>query len=93
MPRRIDIEITSALSDGSWTWRKAGAQKPKGTIDASILPEGVQVGDELKVEAEQMMDGMEILSVVKGREKAERAHQITDFQCALTTDKDSNALI
>ena len=72
MPRRIDIEITSALSDGSWTWRKAGAQKPKGTIDASILPEGVQVGDELKVEAEQMMDGMEILSVVKGREKAER---------------------
>ena len=72
MPRRIDIEITSALSDGSWTWRKAGAQKPKGTIDASILPDGVQVGDELKVEAEQMMDGMEILSVVKGREKAER---------------------
>ncbi len=76
MPRRIDIEITSALSDGSWTWRKAGAQKPKGTIDASILPDGVQVGDELKVEAEQMLDGMEILSVVKDRVKAEKSNML-----------------
>ena len=65
MPRRIDIELTSALSDGSWTWRKAGALKPKGTVEASILPDGVQVGDELKVEAEQMLDGMEILSVLE----------------------------
>jgi hypothetical protein len=72
MPRRIDIELTSALSDGSWTWRKAGALKPKGTVDASILPDGAKVGDELKVEAEQMLDGMEIISVVKGRETAAR---------------------
>ena len=31
-----------------------------------------KVGDILKVEMEQMLDGVEILSVVKGREKSER---------------------
>ncbi len=89
MPRRIDIELTSALSDGSWTWRKAGALKPKGTVQASILPDGVQVGDELKVEAEQMLDGMEILSVVKGREKAAR----TDLLEFIPDDKPFEAVI
>ncbi|MBT5275527.1 hypothetical protein [Ilumatobacter sp.] len=89
MPRRIDIELTSALSDGSWTWRKAGALKPKGTVEASILPDGVQVGDELKVEAEQMLDGMEILSVVKGREKAAR----TDLLEFIPDDKPFEAVI
>jgi hypothetical protein len=71
MPRRIDIELTSASSDGSWTWRAAGALKPKGTVDGSILPDDASVGDVVKVEAEQMLDGIEILSVVKGREKNE----------------------
>lgn len=89
MPRRIDIELTSALSDGSWTWRKAGALKPKGTVQASILPDGVQVGDELKVEAEQMLDGMEILSVVKGRDKAAR----TDLLEFIPDDKPFEAVI
>ena len=70
MPRRIDIELTSALSDGSWTWRAAGARNPKGTVESSILPDGAKVGDELKVEIEQGLDGMEILSVVRGREKS-----------------------
>ena len=71
MPRRIDIELTSASSDGSWTWRAAGALKPKGTVDGSILHDGASVGDVVKVEAEQMLDGMEILSVVKARDKNE----------------------
>jgi hypothetical protein len=71
MPRRIDIELTSASSDGSWTWRAAGALKPKGTVDGSILHDDASVGDVVKVEAEQMLDGMEILSVVKGRDKKE----------------------
>jgi len=89
MPRRIDIELTSALSDGSWTWRKAGALKPKGTVDASIIPDGSQVGDELRVEAEQMLDGMEILSVVKGREKSDR----TDLLEFIPDDKPFEAVI
>jgi hypothetical protein len=74
MPRRIDIELTSALADDSWTWRAAGAKKPNGVVNGSILPQGSKVGDILKVEMEQMLDGVEILSVVKGREKSERTN-------------------
>ncbi|MGA9275644.1 MAG: hypothetical protein WBV89_01735, partial [Ilumatobacter sp.] len=69
MPRRIDIELTSALADGSWTWRAAGARVPKGVLDGKILPPGASVGDELKAEVEQELDGIEVLSIVKGREK------------------------
>ena len=72
MSRRIDIELTSALADGTWTWRAAGARKPTGVLDGTILPDGAVVGDELKVEIEQMLDGIEVLSVVRGREKAGR---------------------
>jgi hypothetical protein len=74
MPRRIEIELTSALADDSWTWRAAGAKKPNGVLNGSILPDGAKVGDILKVEMEQMLDGVEILSVVKGREKNERTN-------------------
>jgi hypothetical protein len=74
MSRRIDIELTSALADGSWTWRAAGARKPNGQVDGSLLPPGSAVGDILKVEVEQMLDGIEIQSIVPGREKAEDAN-------------------
>ncbi len=72
MSRRIDIELTSALADGSWTWRAAGARKPNGVVDGSMLPPHAKVGDELKVEVDQMLDGIEVVSVVKGREKNDR---------------------
>ena len=36
MPRRIDIELTSALADDSWTWRAAGAKKPNGVVAGNI---------------------------------------------------------
>ena len=74
MSRRIDIELTSALADGSWTWRAAGARKPNGVVDGSILPAGSEVGDLLKVEVEQMLDGIEVQSIVKGREKQSAAN-------------------
>ena len=89
MPRRIEIELTSASPDGSWTWRAAGARNPKGVVDASVLPDGSKVGDELKVEVEQMLDGMEIISVVQGRQKAER----TDLLELLVDDKPFEAVI
>jgi hypothetical protein len=74
MSRRIDIELTSALADGSWTWRAAGARKPNGQMDGSLLPAGSAVGDILKVEVEQMLDGIEVQSIVRGREKTEDAN-------------------
>lgn len=89
MSRRIDIELTSALSDGSWTWRAAGAKKPNGVLAGSILPEGSAVGDELKVEIEQMLDGIEVLSVVKGREKPTASNTLE----LLPSDKPFEAVI
>ncbi len=74
MSRRIDIELTSALPDGSWTWRAAGARKPNGLMDGNLLPAGSAVGDVLKVEIEQMLDGIEVQSVVRARDKAEDAN-------------------
>src|SRR5690606_37649308 len=67
-----DIELTSALGDGRWTWRAAGAKQPKGVLDGGILPAGAAVGDELKVEIEQEIDGITVLNVVHGREKQAR---------------------
>ena len=64
MPNRLDIEITSQSTESSYTWRSAGAKEPKGTIKASLLPSGVAIGDVLKVEADFMLDGIEITAVL-----------------------------
>ncbi len=74
MSRRIEIELTSARTDGTWTWRAAGAQKPKGVLDGSLLPTGAVVGNVLKAEADNDLDGMTILSVSIGKEKPSRGN-------------------
>ena len=63
MPRKIDIELTSARADGTWTWRVAGARQPKGTLDGSLLPSGASVGDVLRAEAEIELEGTVIMAV------------------------------
>lgn len=88
MPRRIDIELTSSLADGSWTWRAAGARNPKGVVDSSVLPDGSKIGDELKVEVEQGLDGIDILSVVTERAKGGR-----DLLELLPVEEDFQAVI
>ena len=72
MSRRIDIELTSSRSDGTWTWRAAGAKAPKGVIAAAILPVASKTGDVLRVEADFDIDGISVLGVVAGREKTQR---------------------
>jgi hypothetical protein len=72
MPRRIDIELTSSRPDGSWTWRASGAREPRGIVDSSILPGQPKIGDEFKVEVEQEIDGITVLSVVHGRQKVDK---------------------
>ncbi len=61
--RRLEIELTSDRGDGSWTWRAAGAKKPKGDVPSSLIPDGVVVGDVVKVEAEADLDGLVITTV------------------------------
>ena len=63
MARRLDIELTSTRDDGTWTWRAAGAKKPKGVLDGALIPEGVGVGDVVKVEAEAYLEGLEVTTV------------------------------
>ncbi|HCV36125.1 MAG TPA: hypothetical protein DF783_04290 [Acidimicrobiaceae bacterium] len=63
MPR-IEIELTSSRDDGSWTWRAAGAREPRGTLDGSLLPTGAAVGDQLRAETEQFLDGLEITALL-----------------------------
>lgn len=76
MSRRIDIELTSSQSDGTWTWRAAGAREPKGTVAGSVLPSGIAVGATLRVEVEQGLDGIEVVSVVGGRERHDDAGRL-----------------
>ncbi len=72
MSTRIEIELTSAGAEGQWTWRAAGAREPRGTVDGSLLPAGVSVGDQLKAETEQDLDGIHIVSIVVAKDRAER---------------------
>ncbi|HEY5303948.1 MAG TPA: hypothetical protein VIJ86_07820 [Acidimicrobiales bacterium] len=63
MSRRIEIEITSLNGDVA-TWRAAGAKLPKGVLSASLVPGGPVVGSVYRADVDQMMEGMEVLSVM-----------------------------
>jgi hypothetical protein len=69
MARRIDIELTSARPDGSWTWRAAGALKPRGVVDGALLAPGAKAGDVLRVDAEFEIEGITIVAVLPPKEK------------------------
>src|SRR5205814_2831254 len=67
---RLEIELTSSRDDGTWTWRAAGARQPKGVLDGKVLPEGAKVGDVLRAEAEQNIDGINVTSVSQPKTKS-----------------------
>src|SRR3954463_7709110 len=73
MPRRIEIELTSARPDGTWTWRVAGAREPRGVLDGSLLPADAKTGSVLKADAEVELEGYTILSVASAKEKAAKS--------------------
>ncbi len=75
MPRRIDVELTSAKEDGSFTWRAAGAKQPKGVVEGSLLYGGAKVGDVVRAEADFDIEGITIVSVVPPPQAATRAEQ------------------
>ena len=72
MPRRIEIELTSARPDGSWTWRVAGAREPRGVLDGALLPADAKIGSVLKADAEVELEGTTILAVATAKEKASK---------------------
>jgi hypothetical protein len=73
MSRRIEIELTSARPDGTWTWRAAGAREPKGVLAGSILPGEPKVGDLLRAEVEIELDGNTVLNVAPIKSRAEKS--------------------
>src|SRR5439155_5121170 len=60
----MEVELTSARDDGTWTWRAAGAREPKGVLDGGLLPAGAKVGDVLRVDAEVEVDGITVTSIL-----------------------------
>ena len=93
MPNRLDIEITSQSTDSSYTWRSAGAKEPKGTIKASLLPSGVAIGDVLKVEAEFMIDGIEITAVLPQKTKKDGPELLELFGTGKETSGVTTSLV
>lgn len=69
MSRRIEVELTSARDDGSWTWRAAGAREPRGVVAGDLLPAGAKVGDVMRAEADFDLDGVSITSIAPKQEK------------------------
>src|SRR4051794_20562412 len=69
MSRRIEVELTSAREDGSWTWRAAGAREPRGVVASDLLPTGAKVGDVMRAEADFDLDGVTITSIAAKQEK------------------------
>ena len=66
--RRIEIELTSKLDDGRFTWRAAGAREPRGTIVADLVPSSAKLGEVLRAEVESGLDGVDVLSIVPRKE-------------------------
>src|SRR3954451_15185439 len=69
MSRRIDIELTSARPDGTWTWRAAGALKPRGVLDGALLYQGAKTGDVVRADADFEIEGITIAAVLPPKEK------------------------
>lgn len=72
MSRRIEIELTSKRTDGTWTWRAAGAREPRGVVLDAVVPAGVAVNDVVRAEVEADLDGTRVLSITPPKAKAGR---------------------
>ncbi len=68
MARRIEIELTSKLEDGRFTWRAAGAREPRGTLVEALVPSGAKIGEILRAEVDSGLDGVDVLSIVPRKE-------------------------
>jgi len=73
---RLEIELTSSRDDGTWTWRAAGARQPKGVLESDVLPAGSKVGDILRVEAEQNIDGINVTTVLPPKTKSREPERL-----------------
>ena len=73
---KIDVEITSQREDGDWTWRAVGAREPKGTVEASLLPDDLIVGAQFSVETEHFLDGIVVTKVFDKKQESEKGETL-----------------
>jgi len=73
---KIDVEITSQREDGDWTWRAVGAREPKGTVEASLLPDNSSVGAQFSVETEHFLDGIVVTKVFDKKQDSEKGETL-----------------
>jgi len=78
MAHRIEVELTSRTDQDTWTWRAAGAKQPRGTVDASLVPEGSAQGTVLRAEIETTLDGSTVLALLPLKGKAARKVETID---------------
>ncbi len=71
MAHRIEVELTSQTGDSAWTWRAAGAKQPRGTVEASLVPEGSGVGTVLRAEVETTLDGTTVTALLPPKGKGD----------------------
>jgi hypothetical protein len=71
MAHRIEVELTSQTGDSTWTWRAAGAKQPRGTVEASLVPEGSAVGTVLRAEVETTLDGTTVTALLPPKAKGD----------------------
>src|ERR1035437_3481554 len=69
MAHRIEIELTSRTDETTWTWRAAGAKQPRGTVDASLVPDGTAAGAVLRAEVESTLDGTTVVALLPPKGK------------------------
>jgi hypothetical protein len=78
MAHRIEVELTSQSGESTWTWRAVGAKQPRGSVDASLVPEGSVVGAVLRAEVETTLDGTTVVALLppKGKGDTRSAQRI-----------------
>lgn len=93
MAHRIDLELTSARPDGTWTWRAAGARQPKGSLDTSLLYEGAAVGDVVRADAELGLEGTTIVRLYPPRERRSEPERLVVLGSAGTSPGVTSSLV
>ncbi len=71
MAHRIEVELTSQTGDATWTWRAVGARQPRGTVEATLVPEGSGVGTVLRAEVETTIDGTTVTALLPPKVKGD----------------------
>ena len=94
MAHRIEIELTSRTDETTWTWRAAGAKQPRGTVDASLVPDGTAAGAVLRAEVESTLDGTTVVALLPPKGKtAPRKIETIEVVGVPTSGPDVNVVL